>query len=314
LGEVDLDYGVHLPVISFGGERFSLERLSTYVKAAEQLGFRAISTNDHLIYSRPWLDAPTALSAVLSYSGDMAIGTSGLLPVVRGPVHLAKALAAIDLLSQGRLFVGLAPGSSPRDYEIVGIDWQERWKRFDEVIQVLRSLWSNDGVAFTGRFYSTVGIDLEPKPLQQPGPPIWIGSWGSDAGLRRVARFGDGWLASAYNTTPDQFSQALSKLRAELTTAGKSPDRFPNALVTMFVYITEDKTQCESVLADFLGALLKRPLNELRQRLLVGAPEDCAEKLIAYKTAGVQRVFLWPTKDELDQLAIFQSKVAPLVQ
>ena len=145
-----MDYGAHLPVIDFGFHRVSLEWLSAYVRAARDLGFKAISTNDHLIYSRPWLDAPTALAAVLADSGDMAVGTSVILPIVRGLVPIAKVLAAIDILSNGRLFVGLGPGSSARDYEIVGIDYAERWKRFDEAIQVLRSLWSKDEPGFTG--------------------------------------------------------------------------------------------------------------------------------------------------------------------
>ena len=222
-----MDYGAHLPVIDFGFHKFSLEWLSAYVRTARDLGFKAISTNDHLIYSRPWLDAPTALAAILSDSGNMAVGTSVILPIVRGPVPMAKALAAIDILSNGRLFVGLGPGSSARDYEIVSLSYDERWKRFDEAIQVLRSLWSGDGVGFTGRFYSTAGIDLEPKPLQKPTPPIWIGSWGSDAGLRRVARLGDGWLASAYNTMPDQFAAALAKLRDQLKLFGQRSGKLP---------------------------------------------------------------------------------------
>jgi alkanesulfonate monooxygenase SsuD/methylene tetrahydromethanopterin reductase-like flavin-dependent oxidoreductase (luciferase family) len=159
----------------------------------------------------------------------MAVGTSVTLPIVRGPVPLAKTLAVIDILSNGRLFVGLGPGSSARDYKIVGMSYEERWKRFDEVVQFLRALWSVDGTCFTGRFYSTADIELEPKPLQRPTPPIWLGSWGSDAGLRRVARLADGWLASAYNTTPDQFKVGLGKLRdnlklwARIRTASQMP-------------------------------------------------------------------------------------------
>jgi len=308
-----LDYGAHLPVIDFGNQRFSLERLSTYVQTARDLGFKAVSTNDHLISHRPWLDAPTALAAVLSHSGDMAVGTSVILTVVRGPVQIAKTFAAIDILSNGRLFVGVGPGSSARDYEIVAMNYDERWKRFDEAIQVLRSLWSADGVSFTGRFYSTAGIDLEPKPIQKSGPPIWIGSWGSDAGLRRVARLGDGWLASAYNTMPDQFKIGLDKLRDQLKNLGKDPTSFPNALATMFMYITDDNARADRVLSETLAPMLNRPLEQLRQRLLIGAPELCAEKLAAYKAAGVQRLFIWPVRDELDQLTVFQKKVAPLV-
>ncbi|MGH7886604.1 MAG: LLM class flavin-dependent oxidoreductase, partial [Candidatus Binatia bacterium] len=188
-----------------------------------------------------------------------------------------------------------------------------RWKRIDEAIQVLRSLWSSDGISFTGRFYSTDGIDLAPKPLQKPNPPIWIGSWGSDAGLRRVARLGDGWLASAYNTMPDQFSAGLAKLQEQLKNAGKDAATFPNALVTMFMYITDDESKAERVLSETLVALVKRPVEELRARLLIGSPQACAEKLAAYKAAGVQRVFIWPVADELDQLSIFQQAVTPLV-
>ena len=308
-----MDYGAHLPVIDFGFHKFSLEWLCAYVRAARDLGFKAISTNDHLIHSRPWLDAPTALAAILAHSGNMAVGTSVILPVVRGPVQMAKALAAIDILSNGRLVVGVGSGSSPRDYDIVSLNYDERWKRFDEAIQVLRSLWSGDRLGFTGRFYSTAGIDLEPKPLRKPTPPIWIGSWGSDAGLRRVARLGDGWLASAYNTMPDQFVAALIKLRDQLKILGKDPASFPNALATMFMFITEDKSEAERVLSETLMALLNRPIDQLRERLLVGSPEACAKKLATYQAAGVERVFLWPIKDEIEQLRIFQQKVAPLV-
>jgi alkanesulfonate monooxygenase SsuD/methylene tetrahydromethanopterin reductase-like flavin-dependent oxidoreductase (luciferase family) len=308
-----LDYGAHLPVIDFGFHKFSLEWLSEYVRTARDVGFKAISTNDHLISSRPWLDAPTALASILSDTGDMAVGTSVILATVRGLVPMAKALAAIDILSNGRLFVGLGPGSSARDYEIVSMNYEERWKRFDEGIRVLRSLWCGNSVGFTGSFYSTAGIDLKPQPLQKPTPPIWIGSWGSDAGLRRVARLGDGWLASAYNTMPDQFAVALGKLREHLKVFGKNPSTFPNALVTMFMYITESKAEAEQALSETLTTLLNRPVDQLRERLLVGSPEVCAKKLAAYKAVGVQRIFVWPIKDEIEQLKIFQQKVGPLV-
>ena len=81
----------------------------------------------------------------------------------------------------------------------------------------------------------------------------------------------------------------------------------------MFMYITEDKAETERVLAEMLTALLNRPVDQLRERLLVGSPEVCAEKLVAYRAVGVQRVFIWPIKDEIEQLRIFKHKVAPLV-
>src|SRR5215210_1895288 len=211
---------------------WTLHRLLQYAHTAEGVGFQALSANDHLVFGRPWLDGLTALAAVLSSTGEMTLATTVALPVVRGPVALAKSLAAIDLLSGGRLVVGVGPGSSARDYAAVGIPFEERWKRLEEAVRAMRSLWLREGSPFKGEFYSTEGIVLEPYPAQQPGPPIWIGSWGSQAGLRRTARLGDGWLASAYNATPEAFANAWGRLREHLRAAGKDPNNFPNAVAT----------------------------------------------------------------------------------
>ena len=194
-----MDYGAHLPLIALDRQPWTLQRLLEYAEIAESVGFQALSVNDHLIFPRPWLDGPTALAAVLTRTGRMVLATTVALPVVRGLVALAKSLVAIDLLSGGRLIVGVGPGSSDRDYAAVGVPFEERWKRLDEAVQALRALWQGEGPPFRGEFYSTEGVTLEPYPAQRPGPPIWIGSWGSEAGLRRVVRLGEGWLLP---TTP----------------------------------------------------------------------------------------------------------------
>ena len=205
-----MEFGVHLPLISFAGEQHSLDDLIAFTETARDLGYTHLCVNDHLVFSRPWLDGPTALAAVLPRSGQMTLATTVAVPVLRGPAATAKILAAIDLLSGGRLMVGLGPGSSARDYQLVGVPFEERWKRLDEAVQALRAYWRADDAGFEGSFYSTAGFTLAPTPTQRPGPPIWIGSWGSPAGLRRVARLADGWLASGYNTTPELFAQAWS--------------------------------------------------------------------------------------------------------
>jgi alkanesulfonate monooxygenase SsuD/methylene tetrahydromethanopterin reductase-like flavin-dependent oxidoreductase (luciferase family) len=151
VGGGQVDYGVHLPLIFLKGQRhWSLRGLLEYAEIAERLGFRAISTNDHLIFSRPWLDGPTALAAVLARTGQMALATTVALAIVRGPVALAKSLAAIDLLSGGRLVVGVGPGSSARDYAAVGIPFEERWKRLEEAVWAMRALWLREGSPFKG--------------------------------------------------------------------------------------------------------------------------------------------------------------------
>ncbi|MEX1255210.1 MAG: TIGR03619 family F420-dependent LLM class oxidoreductase [Dehalococcoidia bacterium] len=303
-------YGVHLPLISFDGEPHSLARLTAFADTARRLGYSAVSVNDHFLFPRPWLDGPSALAAVLGHTEGMTLATTVCVPAIRGPIAVAKTLGAIDVLSGGRLTVGVGPGSSQRDYDAVGIPFEERWKRLDESVLALRALWGRDGAPFKGRFYSTEGITLEPRPAQDGGPPIWIGSWGSEAGLKRTARLADGWLASAYNTTPPVFATAWQRLKELLPERGKDPDTFPNALATMWLYIDDDRASTERVFRDILCPMLNRPEEELREKLLVGPAEACREKLTAYRDAGLQGVFLWPVKDELRQLERFMERVA----
>ena len=308
-----MDLGVHLPLLTWdeaGSERVSLIE---YVRTAERLGFTAVSVNDHVQYRRPWLDGPTALASVVSATGEMTLATTIALAVVRGPFALAKSLGAIDLLSDGRLIVGIGPGSYPPDYEAEGLSWDERWPRFDEAIQALRALWRPAGDPFEGTFYSTRGIRLEPAPARAGGPPIWVGSWGSDAGLRRVARLGDGWVASAYNTSPEGFVESWARLCEQLPLHGKDPETFPNALATMMFRVEDDPVRARRVLDEWVSPTLGRTPEEIDDRLLVGPAEECAERLSSYAEAGVQRVFLWPVGEPIEELELFAERVAPLL-
>src|SRR5262245_12494027 len=124
----------------FGDEPLSLQRLESTVDAAREYGFAAVSANDHLVFQAPWLDGLSALASMVERSGDLELATTVALVVLRGPVQLAKALAAIDVLSGGRVLAGVGPGSSARDYELAGIPFDERWKRFDEALVRLREL------------------------------------------------------------------------------------------------------------------------------------------------------------------------------
>jgi probable F420-dependent oxidoreductase len=310
---VAMDFGAHLPLMDFGGHPYTLDHLVAYTKAAADLGFRALSVNDHMVFSVPWLDGPTALAAVIEHTGDMTLATTVTLLVVRGPVPVAKTFGVIDRLSGGRVVVGVGPGSSAQDYEAVGLRFDERWGRFDEAIEALRALWRRDGRPFVGRFYSTEGVALNPRPAQPDGPPIWVGSWGSNTGLRRVARLGDGWLASAYNTTPEMFAAAWKYVRARVVEYGRDPGTFPNALATMWCYITDDRAEADRVLTERVVPTVHRPEAVLRERLPIGPPEHFADKLTAFASAGVQRVFIWPVADERRQLELFSSRVLPLL-
>jgi alkanesulfonate monooxygenase SsuD/methylene tetrahydromethanopterin reductase-like flavin-dependent oxidoreductase (luciferase family) len=306
-----MQFGAHLPLIDFDDRGFGASGLASFTDAARDSGFSALSANDHFVFQRPWLDGIVALASIIDRSGSMTLATTVSLPVVRGPIALAKAAAALDILSGGRLVLGVGPGSSPRDYEAVGIPFEERWPRLDESIRVLRAHLKQNAPPFEGRFYNSAAV-LQPPPNRPEGPPIWIGSWGSDAGLRRVARLGDGWLASAYNTTPEQMSAGRDKLLAQLTAAGRDASSFSIALATMWTYVTSDAAQARRKLDD-VAKMLNREPSAVAQQVLIGPPEECAAKLRAFAQIGVQIVFIWPIADPIPQLDVFMREVAPLV-
>jgi alkanesulfonate monooxygenase SsuD/methylene tetrahydromethanopterin reductase-like flavin-dependent oxidoreductase (luciferase family) len=296
-------------LIDFEATGWANSRIDAYTDAARDLGFDSLSANDHLVFQKPWLDGITALARATGRSGDMRLAMTISLPVVRHPNVLAKQAAALDILSGGRLVLGVGPGSSPRDYGLVGLEFEERWKRLDEAVRVLRSQLKDRVPPFDGAYYRT-GEVMQPRPGRSV--PIWIGSWGSEAGLRRVARLADGWLASAYNTTPEQLAASRALLDGHLAKVGKDSASFPMALATMWTYVTESIAERDRVL-DSLAAMLNRPRDVLAAQVLVGSAEDCAEKLRAYAASGVGEVFIWPLADERRQLSAFMKDVAPRV-
>ena len=299
-----MELGVHLPLIPFGDEPLSLRRLEATVDAAVECELSAVSANDHLVFQAPWLDGLAALASVAGRPGGLTLATTIALPTVRGAVALAKALTAIDVLSSGRLVAGVGPGSSADDYRVAGVPFEDRWKRFDQTLVALRALLRGEPLP------GDPGVELAPGPHRPGGIPLWIGSWGSRAGLARVARAGDGWIASAYNTTPERFADGRAALERELEARGRDAAGFPNALATMWTWVADDRAEAERVLAGVLAPVIRRDPDELRGRVCVGPPGHCAELLARYAEAGCERVFLWPLGDEPRQLERIAGAVA----
>jgi alkanesulfonate monooxygenase SsuD/methylene tetrahydromethanopterin reductase-like flavin-dependent oxidoreductase (luciferase family) len=298
--------------MGFGRPSYVVEDLVEYVRAATALGFEAVGANDHVVFGSPWLDGPSALAAVVACSGSATLVTTAANPVVRGPAVLAKTLASLDVLSGGRVVAGLAPGSSPADYASVGVPFEQRWERFDEAVRATRAVLRGD--TFAGTFYAVDGPQT-PLPAQAGGPPVWVGSWGSDAGMRRVARLGDGWLASAYNISAVDFGRCWQKLQPRLVAVGRDPTTFATALGTMWFYL--DDRDADGVLVDRLVPVMHRPVEQLRERLAFGPGEVVLERVAAFRDAGARWMFVWPVGGEIgediEQLHRFRDEViAPL--
>lgn len=307
--------------MGFNNNQPTKEQIISLAQYAETLGYDSLSINDHIVFHTSWLDAISTLSAVAASTTHILVGTSILNIVVRNPVVCAKALAAIDILSSGRLFAGVGPGSYRGDYEACGIDFNERWSRFSEALQmIVMMLTSSDNnnnngndmlFAYKGRYYTLKDALLTPKPVQKPHPPIYVGSWGSDVGLKRLAKYSNGWMASAYNITPAKFKEKWNFLLAYRKSLGKEEDElFDNSVVSMFGYIHDDKDKVHKVVREILAPALRRPAEDLEQMLLFGSIDECLRKVRNLVDAGVKRVHFWPVLDYEDQIRIFKNGIS----
>jgi alkanesulfonate monooxygenase SsuD/methylene tetrahydromethanopterin reductase-like flavin-dependent oxidoreductase (luciferase family) len=305
-----MDLGVHLPLADLGQGIPGGAELRAFTAQAAELGFAILSANDHLVWRRPWLAAPTTLASVPGRAGGMTLATSVALPAVRHPVVLAKAIASLAVLADGPVIAGLGPGSSADDFRAVGVPFGERWARFDEGLRLVRALLR--GEPTTGaHYYPADGLRLDPLPAEPP--QVWFGSWGSDVRLRRMAAAADGWLASAYNTTPERFADARARLDGHLLAAGKDPAAFPDAVATAWMYVTHEAGEAADVLENVLAPLLGRDPAGLAAQLPVGSPEHCIELLLAYARAGAGRILVWPVRDPRRQLEVFAEEVRPFL-
>src|SRR5919198_3542609 len=189
-----MEYGITFARDGVAEQPEPLKYLTDFARAAEQMGCAYAVIGDRL---ESGLDPFIMLTAIAEASGRMRLVTSVVVLPPRGILVTAKQFASLDVLSGGRVIAGVGTGSMYRDYQIVGMDHADMWPRFEEGVRAMRAYLTPGAPPFQGRFYDTGGVHLEPPPVQRPSLPIWIGSWGSEAGLRRVARPADGRLGSA---------------------------------------------------------------------------------------------------------------------
>jgi alkanesulfonate monooxygenase SsuD/methylene tetrahydromethanopterin reductase-like flavin-dependent oxidoreductase (luciferase family) len=314
-----MDYGITFPRTGIAEQPSPLKYLATFAREAEQLGYTYGVVGDRL---EAGIDPLSVLTALVEASGRMRLATSVLILPPRGILVAAKQFASLDVLSGGRVIAGVGTGSLFRDYEVVGMDHHDMWPRFEEGVQAMRAYLTPGAQPFKGRFYNTEGVTLEPTPAQRPGIPIWIGSWGSTAGLRRVARLADGWLSSAGpgHQSPEQFAEDVKRLNPFLVQAGKDPAAFPSAVSTMALFISEDKDELARIggpgyvprpAGVGVGQPAARPSEEPHAHDMVGSRAECLDKVRRWKAAGVHALFLVPRgPDPLRQMRLFMNEVA----
>lgn len=271
---------------------------------AEALGFDSVWVGDSLT-ARPRLEALTTLAAVGARTRRVRLGTAVLLAALRHPILLAHMAANVDLLSGGRLILGIGYGrpkdpAQEHEFEILGLSAERRIKMSEEAVRVMRRLWLESDVSHAGSFSSFGHVTLEPRPAQRGGVPIWLASNNVEPGLRRVARMGDGWLNNI--TSPAVYRECWEKIREYAAQAGRDPEAIEPAL---YLTIAGGEEQAATEAHAFLAQYYHRPYEAVAKAMacVVGGWEEILDQIEAYREAGAETVILrFAVRDQLGQL------------
>jgi probable F420-dependent oxidoreductase len=234
-----MQFGVALPQFGPRAQGPDVgERIREVAVAADGLGYHVVWVAEHLIYPKeiltpypygeslpfsptdPILDVATTLAWTAAVTSHVRLGSSVMVLPYHHPIALAKALATVDVLSRGRLVVGVASGWLREEFEMLGVPFHERGARTDEAIDLLDHLWRSESTTFHGRFHTLDEAIFFPKPVQRPRPPIWIGGHGR-AALARVAHRGDGWIAAPRGLAA--LEDGVAAIRSEAERIGRDP-------------------------------------------------------------------------------------------
>jgi probable F420-dependent oxidoreductase len=276
--------------------------LIKFAVRAEELGFHGLWTIDNAAggptATRPVLDAVHALTYVAGVTTTVRLGTAVLVLPRRNPVLLAKELATVDQLSGGRVIAGVGRGRDDESVGALGFPTDRPFARFAEGVAVMRAAWSRPSTAHLGEVWSFSGFEVEPKPAQRPGPPVWFGAAGPKS-LERTAKLADGWIGAGASSAGD-LTEQIRLLEAALRSEGRDPASFPRAK-RVYIGVDDDAARAERDLAEALDGLYGVP--GLAQRTGVfGTPEHCADALRGLVDAGANELILTPVYRHLEQL------------
>ena len=288
--------------------------LFRYVERADELGIDSLWMPDHALSEGPELDPAVLMSAIAARTRAIKMGPSVLALPGRNPVTVANTYANLDYLTggRGRVILAVGLGADPRLAGAVGIAPEERPGRLREAVEVLRRLWTEDDVDYEGEYYRLDGVSVNPKPTGG-SLDIWIGG-NSDAALRRVAEYGDGWFPSGIPVRV--FEEKLERLMGYCEAAGREVERDEVGLLVR-THVDPDPDRAREVRDRYLdGRELRRSEDAFAESSAFGTPEECAETLRRYVDAGCTKFVLLPVgpvSERIEQLERYSRDVIPAV-
>lgn len=266
-------FGVHLPHFGRLGTPENIRRM---VEAAEAFGFEDVWVSDHIVatsalvgtFGASFYEALTVLTYAAAITRTVGLGTSMIIAPYRDPLVTAKTIATLDQLSHGRVIFGVASGWLEPEFSALGQNFAERGPQTDEYLRIYIEAWTKDEPEFRGRYRTFSQMQFEPKPLQKPYPPLWIGAL-TPRGIRRAVEFGDGW---------QPVGTSVAATKAGIDTLHRIADRRGRTLGQFTISVRLPMWFSDTT-GDDGGHLIT-------------TPGDMVARLAAYRDAGVSHVLL----------------------
>ncbi len=284
------------------------EAFLRYIDAAEELDWDSIWFSDRIVGPAWRMDPIAGMAIVTGRSEKLKFGTGVLLMSMRSPVTAARELATIDLLSNGRLVLGVGVGQeSPAEYEAMGVRKRDRGRRLDEAIVLMRRLWTEERVTYESEFIKLTDATIGVRP-KQANVPIWMGSR-AEAGLRRTGRLGDGWLPT--QITPEEVASGIARIQEYAAEAGRQieEDHFGLQINS---YLVESGTVPDRIKERYL--LRRRSDVPPEQLNLLGTPDQIMARLREYIDAGASKFVFNPACGADEMLEQMRLQAEAIVQ
>jgi probable F420-dependent oxidoreductase len=323
-------YGLRLPSYALGERTAGLQEMGAYLRHAEDLGFESAMLIDHLLIAPPayrvaWLEPVSLLSALAGVTRTIRLGTLVIVLPFRDPVAFAKEWATLDLLSGGRSILGVGVGWNRQEFEALRIPIRERGRRMNEMLESITALWAGDDVSYEGQFYRFEHLTIEPKPVQKPHPPIWIGGgtqpsekiYGEGVDtitpvLRRIAKYAETWVPHS-SATAEMVTGDWARIQEFMVEFGRDPSSM-RRVYSNFVHILKPGEKPESAAPKF-GVYSGMDLPYWQEFYLLGEAEAVAERIRAKVEAlgGVDDLILNPLDWDPASIEVLAEKVLPLI-
>ena len=326
-----MKYGLRLPSFALGPDTATLEDMGSYLRRAEDLGVEAAFSIDHLLLTPPaytctWLEPISLLSALAGVTRTMKLGCLVLVLPLRNPAYFAKEWATLDLLSGGRSIFGVGVGWHEKEFELMGIPHNERGRRMNEMLELVTALWNEDNVTYQGKYYQVEDLSIDPKPLQKPTPPIWLGGgsmpfeqkYGQTVTninpvLKRIGKYADVWVPHS-SATVEMVAEDWAKVQAYMGEFDRDPSEM-ETVYNNFIWILKKGEKPESAIKHF-SAYSGMDLEYWREHYLLGEAEELAEKIAARveTLGGCEWAVLNPLNWDPEQFDLLVGEVLPMAE